>query len=110
MEKPRIERLEDLLEVVMVAYRCQDALTSSGLPNVLGLSRDGLRRDMPPVAVGVDRGDRFLVQLGQQDMSDRVVNRFGCVLEQIRQPDVEPSLTKANRSVQARKPAEADID
>jgi hypothetical protein len=51
------------------------------------------------IAVCVGRGDRFAIELGQQDMCDGVVYRLGCVLEQVREPDVEASFAEADGCV-----------
>ncbi len=110
VEESRVERLEDLIEVVVVAQCGGDALAAAGLADVLGLPGDGLGADMAAVAVGVGRGDGLLVELGQQNMRDSVVDGLGRVLEDVGEADVEAAFTEADGGVERGEAAEADVD
>ena len=53
MEEAEVEGLEDLVEVVMVAFGGGDALAAAGLADVFGLARNGLGGDVAAIAVGL---------------------------------------------------------
>ena len=74
MKETRVEGVEDLVEIEVMANRSEDSLAAAGLANVFGLFRDGLGRHMAPVAVGVKAGDWLLVKLGEEDVGDRMMD------------------------------------
>jgi hypothetical protein len=74
VKETRVEGLEDLVEVVVVADVGEDALAAAGLADVLGLFGDGFGGDMTPVAVGVEAGDGLFVELGEKDVGDGVMD------------------------------------
>ncbi len=94
----------------MVAGGCGEALAAAGLADVLGLLGDGFGGDVAAVAVGVDAGDGFLVELGEQDVSDGVVDGIGCGLEEVGEADVEAAFAEADGGVERGEPAEADVE
>jgi hypothetical protein len=65
VEETRVERLEDFVEVVVVTGGGGEAFAAAGLTDVLGLAGDGFGRDVAAVAVGVEAGDGFSVELGE---------------------------------------------
>jgi hypothetical protein len=83
MEEAGVEGLEDLVEVVVVADVGEDALAAACLADVLGLAGDGFGGDVAAVAIGVDGRDGFLVELGEENMGDGVVDGVGRVLEDV---------------------------
>jgi hypothetical protein len=83
VEEAGVERIEDFVEVVVVAGGGGEALAATGLANVLGLAGDGFGGDVAAVAVGVGGGDGLLVELGEEDVGDGVVDVVGCGLEEI---------------------------
>jgi hypothetical protein len=64
VEETSVERLEDFVEIVVVAGGGGDAFAASALADVFGLFGDGFGGDVAAVAVGVGAGDGLLVQLG----------------------------------------------
>jgi hypothetical protein len=50
---------------------------------------DGLGGDVAAVAVGVGAGDGLLVELGEEDVGDGVMDGIRCVLEEIGEANVE---------------------
>jgi len=74
VKETRVEGVEDLVEVVVVADVGEDALAAAGLADVLGLFGDGFGGDMTPVAVGVKAGDGLFVELGEKDVGDGVMD------------------------------------
>ena len=83
VEEAGVERLEDFIEVVVVADRCGEAFAAPGLTDMLGLFGDGLRRDVATIAIGVGPGDGLSVELGQQDVGDGVMDVVRCGFENV---------------------------
>lgn len=77
MKEAGVERLEDFVEIVVVARRRGETFAAAGLADMLGLFGDGLAGDVTAIAVGVDTGDGFLVELGEEYVGDGVMNGFG---------------------------------
>jgi hypothetical protein len=65
VEESHVERIEDLVEIIVVAGVSGESLAAAGLSDVLCLFGDYFRGDMPSVAVGVGAGDGLLVELGE---------------------------------------------
>src|SRR5258705_120617 len=84
VEETGVEGLEDFVEIVVVAGGCGEAFAAAGLADVLGLFGDGFRGDVAAVAVGVGAGYRLLVELGEEDVGDGVMDGLGCGLEEVR--------------------------
>jgi hypothetical protein len=105
-----VERLEDFVEIVMVAGGGGETLAAAGLADVLGLAGDGFGGDVAAVAVGVGGGDGLLVELGEEDVSDGVVNGVGGGFEQVGETDVEAAFAEADGGVEGGEAAEADVE
>jgi hypothetical protein len=110
VEETGVEGLEDLVEVVVVAERGEDALAATGLANVLGLARDGLGGDVAAVPVGVGRGDGLFVELGEQNVGDGAVDGLGSMFEEVGEADVEAAFAEADRGVERGEPMETDVE
>jgi hypothetical protein len=65
---------------------------------------------MAAVAVGVDGGDGLLVELGEEDVGDGVVDSLGCVLEEVGEADVEAAFAEADGGVERGEATEADVE
>jgi hypothetical protein len=83
-----------------VAGRRGDAFAAAGLADVLGLFGDGLGGDVAAVAVGVDAGDGLLVEFGEKDVGDGVVDGFGGVLEDVGETDVQAAFAETDGGVE----------
>ena len=110
MEESGVERLEDLVEIVVVAVGCGDALAAAGLADVLGLFGDGFGADVAAVAVGVVRGDGLLVELGEKDVRDGAVDGLGRGFEQVGEADVEAAFAETDGGVERGEAAEANVE
>jgi len=110
VEEAPVEGLEDFVEVVVVAGGGGDALAATGLANVLGLPGDGFGGDVAAVAVGLDGGDGLLVDLGEEDVGDGVMDGLGGVLEDVGEADVEAAFAEADGGVEGGEAAEADVE
>jgi hypothetical protein len=110
MEEAGVKGLEDLVKIVVVAYRGEDALTAAGLTDVLGLTGDGLGRDVATVAVSVCRSDGFFIELGEQNVCDGPMYGLGRVLEKVGEADVKTPFAEPNGGVETSEPVEADVE
>jgi hypothetical protein len=110
VEEAGVEGLEDLVEIVVVACGCGEALATASLTDVLGLFGDRLGGDVAAVAVGVEAGDGLLVKLGQEDVGDGVMDGVGRGLEKIGEADVEAAFAEADGGVERGEAAEADVE
>jgi hypothetical protein len=88
----------------------REAFAAAGLTDVFGLFGDGVRGDVAAVAVGVGAGDGFLVELGEEDVGDGVMDGFGCGLEKVGEADVQTAFAQADGGVERGEAAEADIE
>ena len=91
MEEACVEGLEDLVEIVVMADRRGETFAATGLSDVLGLFRDSFGGDVTAIAIGVESRDGFLVELGEENVGDCVVDGFRCRLEQVGEADVQPA-------------------
>ncbi|MEI9980603.1 MAG: hypothetical protein WDN23_16730 [Edaphobacter sp.] len=110
VEEAGVERVEDFVQVVVMAGVGGETLAPAGLTNVLGLFGDGFGGDVAAVVVGVDAGDGFPVELGEQDVGDGVMDGFGGVLEDIGEADVEAAFAEADGGVEGGETAEANVE
>jgi hypothetical protein len=110
VEETSVQGLEDLVEIVVVADGGGEALAAASLADVLGLAGDGFGGDVAAVAVGVGGGDGLLVELGEEDVGDGVVDGVGGGFEQVGETDVEAALAEADGGVERGEAAEADVE
>jgi hypothetical protein len=110
VEETGVQGFEDLVEIVVVAGGGRETFAAAGLTDVLGLAGDGFGGDVAAVTVGVDAGDGFLVELGEEDVGDGVVDGVGGGLEQVGETDVEAAFAKADGGVEGGEAAEADVE
>jgi hypothetical protein len=76
---------------------------------VLGLFGDGFGGDVAAVAVGVDAGNGLLVELGEEDVGDGVMDGFGCGLEEVGEANVQTAFAEADGGVEGGEAAEANV-
>jgi hypothetical protein len=110
VEETGVEGLEDFVEIVVVAGGCGEAFAAAGLADVLGLFGDGFGGDVAAVAVGVGAGDGLLIELGEEDVGDGVMDGFGCGLEEVGEADVEAAFAETDGGVEGGETAEADVE
>ena len=110
VEESRVERLEDLVEIVVMAVGCGDALAATGLTDVFGLFGDGFGADVAAVAVGVVRGDGLLVELGEEDVRDGAVDGLGRGFEQVGEADVQVAFAETDGGVERGEATETNVE
>ncbi|MGH9596266.1 MAG: hypothetical protein ACRD3K_05665 [Edaphobacter sp.] len=74
MKEARVEGLEDFVEIVVMADGRGESLAPTGLTNVLGLFGHCFGGDVAAIAVGVESCDWLLIELGEEDVGDCVVD------------------------------------
>ena len=77
---------------------------------MLGLFRDGLRGDMAAISVRVQARNRLFVELREEDVGDRMVDRPRCRFKQIGEANVEAAFTEPNGRVERGEAPEADVE
>src|SRR5258707_830538 len=110
VEETGIEGLEDFVEIVVVAGGGGEALAAAGLADVLGLFGDGFGGDVAAGAVGGGAGYRLLVELGEEDVGDGVMDGVRCGLEEVGEANVEAAFAEADGGVERGEAAEADVE
>jgi hypothetical protein len=110
VEEAGVEGFEDLVEIVVAAGRCGETLAAAGLADVLGLFGDGFGGDVAAVAVGVEARDGFSVELGEEDVGDRVMDVVGCGFEDVGEANVEATFAQTNGGVERGEAAETDVE
>jgi hypothetical protein len=110
VEEAGVEGLEDFVEIVVVAGGGGEALAAASLADVLSLTGDGLGGDVAAVTIGVRRGDGLLVELGEEDVGDGVMDGVGRSLEQVGEADVKASFAQADGGVERGEAAEANVE
>ena len=106
-EESRIQRIEDLFQMVVAAFRAVVPLAAPGVTNEFRLAGDGRAGSKALVAQIVRRVDRLLVQFGEQNVGDSAENGVRRSLQKIREAYVNLALAKADGSVQRRETAKA---
>src|SRR6185503_19521509 len=92
VEEALIERLENLVQIVMKPLRGGNSLAASHLANALALANDGFAGGEAAVAVGVGGINGLAIELGEQDMRDGAEDRLGRAFEDVRKMDLEASV------------------
>ncbi len=65
---------------------------------------------MAAVAVGLGGGDGLLVELGEEDVGDGVVDGLGGMLEEVGETHVEAAFAEADGGVEGGEAAETDVE
>src|ERR1700684_4017186 len=94
-----IEVVKNLFQMIVMAAGGVDVLASAHLPHQARFSGDIVARDVAPVTSTVDAINRLAIELGEQDVSDRMQHRFGRAFKQIGESNIEFSFPQANRVV-----------
>lgn len=64
---------------------------------------------MATIAVGVNRSDGLLVELGEKDVSDGAMNALGSRLQEVRKANVQPAFAQSDSRVERSKAVETNI-
>ena len=109
-EKARVERVEDLFEMKVAAFRAEVALAAARRADELGLARDGGRGGEALVAQVVRGVDGLAIELGKKDVRDGVEDGFRRAFKQVGEAGVDFALAQADGGVERGEAAEAHMD
>lgn len=109
MEESQIEVVEDFLKMVVTPTRRADVLASAHLSHEVGLSGHVVAGDIAPITGVVAAVNRLAIQLGEQNVCNRVQHRFRSAFKKIGEPDIEFSLAHADRVVDGNKRIETRV-
>ena len=109
VEEAAVEVVENFFQVVMVSAGGADVLASAHLADKPRFGGNVVAGDIAAITGAVDAIDRVAIELGQQDVGDRVLHRFGSAFKQIGEADVELSLAEANGVVDGDERIETNI-
>jgi hypothetical protein len=109
VEEAGVERFENFVEIVVAAGGGGETFAAAGLADMLGLFGDGFGGDVAAVAVGVEARDGFSVELGEENVGDRVMDVVGCGFEDVGEADVEAAFAQTDGGVERGEAAETDV-
>src|SRR5208282_792608 len=109
VEEAVVEVVEDFLQMVVVAAGGVDVLASAHLADEARLGGNIVAGNMAAIAGAVGAIDRLAIELGEQDVGDRVQHGFGSAFKQVGDADVELSLAEANGVVDGDERIETNV-
>ena len=109
MEEPAIQIFENFFQVIVVTPGGVDVLASAHLADQACLGGDVMAGDIAAIAGALDAVDGLAVELGEQDVRDRLQHGFGCAFEEVGEADVEFSLSQADRVIDRNEGVEPDV-
>src|ERR1700690_311902 len=83
VEEAAVEVVEDLFQMVVVSAGRVDMLASANLPDEAGFGGHVVAGGIAAITGAINAIDRLAIQLGEQDVDDRVQHGVGSALEQI---------------------------
>ena len=110
MKEARIQIIEDLFQVVMLAVGAEQALAPAHLPDQVGLGRDALAAGKFTEARSMLLINFFAIKLGDQDVKDGVQDWIGRTFKKIRDSHQNPSLAQPNGVVQIGEREEQNLE
>ena len=106
IEKPGIQFLENMLEIMVSAGRPRNEFAPANLPDQVHLTAHIPAIQVQPVAMRIPAWNRPAKQLAQQNVRECLHNRGGSAFEQIRDTHAHPRLRQANEAIRVGKGAE----
>src|ERR1700674_2659739 len=109
VEKAAVEVVENFFQMVVMAAGGADMLASAHLADEARFCGNVVAGDIAAITRAVGALDRLAIELGQQDVGDRVQHGFLSAFEQIGEADVELSLAEADRVVDRDESVETNV-
>ena len=109
VEEAAVDVVEDFFQMVVMAAGGVDVLASAHLADEPGFGGNVVAGDIAAITGAVDAIDRLSIELGEQDVGDRLQHGFGGAFEQIGEADVELSLAEADGVVDGDEWVEANV-
>ena len=99
VEEAAIEVVENFFQMIVMAASRADVLASAHLADEARLGSNVMASNIAAITGAVGTIDRLTIELGEQDVGDRMQHGFGSALKQVGKADVELSLAEADRVV-----------
>ena len=109
VEEAAVEVVEKFFQMVVMAAGGADMLASAHLADEPRFGGNVVAGDIAAITRAVGALDRLAIELGQQDVGDRVQHGFRSAFEQIGEADVELSLAEADRVVDRDESVETNV-
>ena len=109
VKEAAVEVVEDFFQMVVVAASGADVLASAHLADETRFGGNIMAGDIAAITCAVDAIDWLAIELGEQDVGNRVQDRFWSTFEQVGEADVEFSLAHADGVVDGDKRIKADV-
>ncbi len=109
VEEAAVEIVEDFFQMVVMAAGGADMLASAHLADEARFGGDVVASDIAAITGAVGAIYRLAIELGEQDVGDRVQHGFGSAFEQIGKADVELSLAQADSVVDGDESIETSV-
>ena len=109
VKETAVEVVEDFFQMIVVPARGVDMLAPAHLPHQARLRGKIVTRNIPPIAGAQSAVNRLAVELGEQNMRNRMQHRIGRTFEQIGKPYVKLRLAQPDRIVDRYKRIKTDV-
>jgi len=109
MEEAAVEVVENFFQVIVVAASGADVLASTHLADEAGFGGNVVAGDITAITGAVSVLDRLAIELGEQDVGDRVQHGVGSAFEQVGEANVELSLAETDGVVDGDKRIETNV-
>jgi cytolysin (calcineurin-like family phosphatase) len=109
VKKAAVEVVEDFLEMVVVAASGADQLAAAHLADETRFSGKIVAGNIAAIASAMSALDGLAIELGEQDVGDRVQHGIGRAFEQVGEANVELSLAEADGVVDGDKGIKASM-
>jgi hypothetical protein len=109
VEEAAVEVVENFFQMIVVASGGADVLASAHLADEARLGSNVMASDIAAITGAVGAIDRLTIELGEQDVGDRMQYGFGSAFEQIGKADVELSLAEADGVVYGHESIETSV-
>ena len=109
MEEAAVEVVENFFQMVVVAAGGADVLASAHLADEPRFGGNVVAGDIAAITGAVGAVDRLAIELGEQDVGDRVQHGFGRAFEQVGEADVKLSLAQPDGVVDGDKRIETNV-
>ena len=109
VEEAAVEVVEDFFQMVMVAASRADVLASAHLADEAGFGGNVVTGDIAAITRAEGALDRLAIELGEQDMGDRVQHGFRSAFEQVGEADIKLSLAQPDGVVDGDERIETNV-
>jgi len=109
VEEAAVEVVEDFFQMVMVATGGAYVLASAHLADKPCFGSNVVAGDITAITSAVGAIDRLTIELGEQDVRDRMQNGIGRAFQQVGDADVELSLTQPDGVIDGDERIEANM-